>query len=64
MFQLKTTTIRFEHLAICSKGCWGQKSPKVIQDQLGSLNVKIPHILLYAIPHILLNYNKTCSTLC
>ena len=41
MFQLETTNIRFEHLGICSKGCWGQKSPKVIQGHLGSVSVKI-----------------------
>ena len=40
MFQLETTNVRFEHLAIYSKGCWGQKSPKVIQGHLGSLSVK------------------------
>ena len=56
MFQLETINIRFEHLAICSKGCWGHKSPKVIQGHLGSLNVKNKII---AIPHILLNYSKT-----
>ena len=61
MFQLEATNIRFEPLAICSKGCWGQKSPKVIQGHLGSLSVKNKII---AIPHMLLNYNKTCSTLC
>ena len=61
MFQLETTNIKFEHLVICCKGCWGQKSPKVIQGHLGSLRVKNKII---AIPHILLNYNKTCSTLC
>ena len=61
MFQLERTNIRFEHLAICFKGCRGQKSPKVIQGHLGSLSVKNKII---AIPHILLNYNKTCSTLC
>ena len=61
MFQLEITNIRFEHLAICSKGCWGQKSSKVIQGHLGSLSVKNKII---AISHILLNYNKTCSTLC
>ena len=61
MFQLETTNIRLEHLDICSKECWGQKSPKVIQGHLGSLSVKNKII---AIPHILLNYNKTCSTLC
>ena len=40
MFQLEAANIRFEPLAICSKGCWGQKSPKVIQGHLGSLSVK------------------------
>ena len=24
MFQLETGNIRFEHLDICSKGCWGK----------------------------------------
>ena len=52
MFQLKTTNIRFERLDICSKGCWGQKSPKVIQGYLGSLSIKKKII---AIPHLLLN---------
>ena len=41
MFQLETANIRFEHLAIYSKDCWGQKSPKVIQGHLGLLSVKI-----------------------
>ena len=50
MFHLKNKNIRFEHLDICSKGCLGQKSPKVIQGHLGSLSVKnkiteIPHRL-------------------
>ena len=40
MFQLETTNIKFEHLVICCKGCWGQKSPKVIQGHLVSLIVK------------------------
>ena len=61
MFQIETANNRFEHLVICSKGCWGQKSPKVIQGHLGSLSVKNKII---AIPHKFLNYNKTCSTLC
>ena len=61
MFQLETTNITFEHLDLCSKGCCGQKSPKVIQSHLGSLSVKNKII---AIPHILLNYNKSCSRLC
>ena len=61
MFQPETKNIRFEHLVICSKGFWGQKSTKVIQGHLGSLSVKNKII---AIPHILLNYNKTCSMLC
>ena len=56
MFQLETINIRFEHLAICSKGCWGQRSAKVIQGHLGSLIVKNK---LTAITHILLNYSKT-----
>ena len=61
MFQLETTNIRFEHLVISSKGCGGQKSPKVIQGHLGSLSIKNKII---AIPHILLNYSKICSSLC
>ena len=61
MFQIETKNIRFEHLVICSKGCWGQKSSKVIQGHLGSLSVKNK---ITAIPHIFLIYNKTCSTLC
>ena len=61
MFQLETRNIRFEHLDICSKECWAQKSPNIIQGHLGSLSVKNKTI---AISHILLNYNKTCSTLC
>ena len=60
MFQLETTNIRFENLAICFKGCCGQKSPLIIQGHLGSVSVKNK---ITAIPHILLNYNKTCSTL-
>ena len=52
MFQLETPNIGFEHLAICSKGYWGQRSPKIIQGHLGSLSVKnkliaIPHTHLY-----------------
>ena len=56
MFQLETPNTRFKYLAICSKGDWGQMSPKVIQGHLGSLSVKNKII---AIPHILLNYSKT-----
>ena len=48
MFQLETTNIRFEHLAICSKGCWGKRSSKVIQSQNK----------IIALPHVLLNYSK------
>ena len=40
MFQLETINIRFEQLVICSMGCWGQKSPNVIQGHQGSLSVK------------------------
>ena len=52
MFQLETANIRFKHRAHCSKGYWGQRSPKVIQGHLFTLNVKnkiiaIPHRLLY-----------------
>ena len=50
MFHLETTNIRFEHLDICSKGYWGQRSPKVIKGHLRSLSVKNKII---AIPHIL-----------
>ena len=56
MFQLETTNIIFEYLERCSKGYWGQWSPKVIQGHLRSLSVKNKII---AIPHILLNYSKT-----
>ena len=56
MFQLETPNIRFKHLDICSKGYWGQRSPKVIQSHLGSLSVKNKII---AIPHILLIYSKS-----
>ena len=56
MFQLETPNTRIEHLAICSKGYWGQISPKVIQGHLGSLTVKNKII---AIPRTLLNYSKT-----
>ena len=56
MFQLETPNIRFEHSAICSKGYWGQRSPRVIQGHLGSLSVKNKII---AIPHILFNFSKT-----
>ena len=48
MFQLETTNIRFKHLDICSKGYWGQSSPRVIQGHLGSLSLKNKII---AIPH-------------
>ena len=61
MFLLETPNIRLKHLDICCKSYWGQRSPKVIQGHLGSLSVKNKII---AISHILLNYNKTCSTLC
>ena len=61
MFQLEITNFKFEHLVICCKGCWGQRSPKIIQGHLMSLSVKSKII---AIPHILLNYDKTCSMLC
>ena len=40
MFQLETQNIRFNYRIMCSKGCWDQTSPKVIQDHLGSLSVK------------------------
>ena len=48
MFRLETPNIRFKHLAACSKGYWGQRSPKIIQGHLGSLTVKNKII---AIPH-------------
>ena len=35
MFQLETQNIRFNYRDICSKGCWNQGSPKVIQGHLG-----------------------------
>ena len=56
MFQLETPNIRFKHWAICSKGYWGQRSPKIIQGHLRSLGVKNKII---AITLILLNYSKT-----
>ena len=56
MFQLQTPNIRFEHLDICSKGHWGQRSPKIIPGHLGSLIVKNK---IVAMPYILLNYSKT-----
>ena len=40
MFWLETPNIRFKHLAVGSKGYWGQRSPKIIQGHLGSLTVK------------------------
>ena len=40
MFKLETKNIRFEHLAICFKGYWGQRSPKVTQGHQESLSVK------------------------
>ena len=48
MFRLETPKIRFKHMAVCSKGYWGQRSPKIIQGHLGSLTVKNKII---AIPH-------------
>ena len=48
MFQLETTNIRFEHLVICSIDCWGQKSPKVIQGNLGSLSVNTVFCRIHA----------------
>ena len=56
MFKLERPSIRFSHLDKCSKGYWGQRSPKVIQGHLRSLSVKNKII---AIPHTLLNYSKT-----
>ena len=56
MFQLETPNLRVEHLRICSKGYWDQRSPKVIRGHLGSLSVKNK---INAIPHTLLNYGKT-----
>ena len=56
MMQVEMQNIRFNYMAICSKGCWDQRSPKVIQGHLGSLSVKNK---LIAITHILLNYSKT-----
>ena len=53
MFQLETTNIRFKHLDICSKGYWGQRSPKVIQGHLRSLSVRNKII---AIPPRFLNF--------
>ena len=40
MFLLETPNIRLKHLDIGYKRYWGQRSPKVIQDHLGSLSVK------------------------
>ena len=40
MFELQTPNIKFEHLDKCSKRFWGQRSPKIIQGQQGSLSVK------------------------
>ena len=40
MFQLETQNIRFNYRDICSKGCWNQGSPKVIQGHLESPSVK------------------------
>ena len=53
MFQLETPNIRCKHLDIFSKGYWGQGSPMVIQDHLGSLSAKNEII---AIPHRFLNF--------
>ena len=58
MFQLETKNIRFEHLDICSKWFPGSKVTKGHSRSSGVKNKII------AIPHILLNYNKTCSSLC
>ena len=59
MFQLETPNIRFKYLHTCSKGLWGQRSPKVIQ---GSPKVIQGHLRslsvinkIIAMPHILLN---------
>ena len=40
MFQLETPSIRFKHMDACSKGYWGQRSPKVIQGHHRSLSAK------------------------
>ena len=55
MFQIETPNILFIHLDICSKGCWGQRSPEVIQGHQGSLSVKNKNI---TISHKLFNFEK------
>ena len=56
MFQIETPNIRFKHLAICSKGYWGQQSPEVIQGHQGSLNVKNKkNAISYRLFHFLKN---------
>ena len=52
---LQTPNIRFKHLDKCSKGYWGQRSPKVTQGHQGSLRVKNKKM---KISHKLSNFEK------
>ena len=70
MFQLETPNIRFKHLDICSKGCWGQWSPEDIQGHQGSLSVKNKNIAIprkffkffLNLKHLTLAYNQRKSS--
>ena len=53
MFQVETANVRFKYMDTCSKGHWGQRSPKVIQGHQVSLIVKNKEI---AISHKLANF--------
>ena len=59
MFQLETPNIRFKYVDTCSKGLWGQRSPKVIQGHQASLSFKNKKnlYLIYFLSHI--NFNNT-----
>ena len=58
MFQEETPNNRFKYLDTGCKGHCGQRSPKVIQDHLGSLGVKNKII---TISHILVLVNSSKS---
>ena len=46
MFHLQPPDIRFENMDKCSKGLWGQSSPKVIQGHHRSLSAKNKNIVI------------------
>ena len=60
MFQIETPNILFKHLDICSKGCWGQRSPQVIQGHHGSLSLK-NETLQYLINFLIFEKPEACN---